>query len=392
MRRKLVITYLLNHCHSKNFTTERKEKVLLKCIDDKLEEQIQQNADLEGKIREFSLLIGNKRQKQQTKVFEYSVDSDGRIDSESIWTAKRYFTGKFQPSDDGKGIIINDVTLDDEGSFICRILIRRSTFHQIEEFSMTVLVAPIISAPNPNDILETHSQDYEIVGTCIAQNSKPASIIRWITPQNVPREHIKIESRTTEEEHKTNTTKSVLRLMPSRNYNNQKFICKVSHPTLPDGQKSYSLNISIQYPPTEPQITAHYKRNSLNCLADGNPRPQLIWKYFPSRKPSQVKTYANSPTFRIPNDNVNYNFSCIASNKHGSKESTISSVQLDRHEHFLETKLGLIVGTGISSIVSLIFIAFFLCRYAIKFTQKKYTEDTMLPKNKSTATAGKTTV
>ena len=77
-----------------------------------------------GKRRDFSLLIGNKNQNKQPKVFEYSVGPDGIVDSESIWTAKKYFTDKFQPSDDGKGIIINDVTLDDEGDFICRISIR----------------------------------------------------------------------------------------------------------------------------------------------------------------------------------------------------------------------------------------------------------------------------
>ena len=64
--------------------------------------------------------------------------------------------------------------------------------------------------------------------------------------KDVPNKHIKIEPTTIEEEYKTYTTKSVLRLVPSRNYNNQKFICKVSHPTLPDGHKKYSLNISVQ--------------------------------------------------------------------------------------------------------------------------------------------------
>ena len=34
----------------KSLTIERGENVLLKCIDDKLEEQIQQNSDFEGKM------------------------------------------------------------------------------------------------------------------------------------------------------------------------------------------------------------------------------------------------------------------------------------------------------------------------------------------------------
>lgn len=379
MRWKLVITYFLSECRSKSLTIERGDNVLLKCIDDKLEEQIKQNADFEGKRRDFSLLIGDKNQNQQPKIFEYSVGPDGVVDSESIWTAKKYFTDKFQPSDDGKGIIINDVTLDDEGDFICRISIRRSTFDQIEEFSITVLVAPLLSSPNSNEITETHSQNYEVVGYCTAKNSKPASVITWIAPPDVPNKHIKIEPTTMEEEYKTYTTKSILRLVPSRNYNNQKFICKISHPTLPDGQQKYSLNISVQYPPTEPQITPYFKSGLLNCVADGNPRPKLTWRYFPSREPTQIKTYANSPKFRIPDDNVNYNFSCIASNKHGTKESTISSVQLDRHERFLEANLNIIVGAGIASIITLILIAFFVCRYAIKSTKKKYKNHLPLP-------------
>ena len=61
-------------------------------------------------------------------------------------------------------------------------IIRRSTFDQIEEFSITVLVAPILSSPNSNEITETHSQNYEVVGYCTAKNSKPASVITWIAP------------------------------------------------------------------------------------------------------------------------------------------------------------------------------------------------------------------
>ena len=70
----------------------------------------------------------------------------------------------------------------------------------------------------------------------------------------MPNKHIKIEPTTIEEEYKTYTTKSVLRLVPSRNYNNQKFICKVSHPTLPDGHKKYSLNISVQCKCHDPAV------------------------------------------------------------------------------------------------------------------------------------------
>ena len=71
---------------------------------------------------------------------------------------------------------------------------------------------------------------------------------------------------------------------------------------------SHRAILKILDPPTEPQITPYFKSGLLNCVADGNPRPKLTWKYFPSREPSQIKTYANSPKFRIPDDNVNYNF------------------------------------------------------------------------------------
>ena len=43
-------------------------------------------------------------------------------------------------------------------------------------------MAPILSAPNSNEITETHSQNYEVVGYCTAKNSKPASVITWIAP------------------------------------------------------------------------------------------------------------------------------------------------------------------------------------------------------------------
>ena len=61
-------------------------------------------------------------------------------------------------------------------------IIRRSTFAQIEEFSITVLVAPFLQPPNSNEITETHSQNYEVVGYCTAKNSKPKSTITWIAP------------------------------------------------------------------------------------------------------------------------------------------------------------------------------------------------------------------
>ena len=43
-------------------------------------------------------------------------------------------------------------------------------------------MAPILSSPNSNEITETHSQNYEVVGYCTAKNSKPASVITWIAP------------------------------------------------------------------------------------------------------------------------------------------------------------------------------------------------------------------
>ena len=43
-------------------------------------------------------------------------------------------------------------------------------------------MAPTLSAPNSNEITETHSQNYEVVGYCTAKNSKPASVITWIAP------------------------------------------------------------------------------------------------------------------------------------------------------------------------------------------------------------------
>ena len=43
-------------------------------------------------------------------------------------------------------------------------------------------MAPILSDPNSNEITETHSQNYEVVGYCTAKNSKPASVITWIAP------------------------------------------------------------------------------------------------------------------------------------------------------------------------------------------------------------------
>ncbi len=47
-----------------------------------------------------------------------------------------------------------------------------------EELAHAILKTVQVS----NEITETHSQNYEVVGYCTAKNSKPASVITWIAP------------------------------------------------------------------------------------------------------------------------------------------------------------------------------------------------------------------
>ena len=137
----------------------------------------------------------------------------------------------------------------------------------------------------------------------------------------MPNKHIKIEPTTIEEEYKTYTTKSVLRLVPSRNYNNQKFICKVSHPTLPDGHKKYSLNISVQCKCQDPAVNWN---ETIKCYriflfrSTNRASNHTLFQKWPSklccRWESSSKT--NLEIFSIPWANTNQNLRKLAKISH----------------------------------------------------------------------------
>ena len=59
------------------------------------------------------------------RIMEYEVIG-GEIDTRSIWANnKKYFsTDRVTPTQNGKSVQIERITIDDEGEYICRISIR----------------------------------------------------------------------------------------------------------------------------------------------------------------------------------------------------------------------------------------------------------------------------
>jgi len=365
-------------------TVEKGEPAVLTCIDAQLRENIAADSSGEKvKKKEIQIeLLKDKRLDGSSSVartiFEFRLNQNGFIAGGSEWTDEQtYQNGKFSALENG--VAISHTSLDDDGAYTCRVKVQRSPLTFDRRFNVTVHVPPITNPPQANILVDTGSYaSFEEVAYCNALNGKPHAQVEWLIPPQIDLADIRKETEILVDNYKTLKTKSVLRLVPRKHYNGLAARCQIRHPTL-DQPVYYNVNISVEYRPSEPKITPYFKSDLLSCEATGNPAPRIDWVWFPSSFPAQRHQLNNNVKLELPLDSGEYNFTCVASNQHGTTETMTSSRQLAKRQKFLEANLNIIVGAGIGTLVALLLIGFCVCYCTLRNNKNQYKSEIKFP-------------
>ncbi|XP_063298216.1 nectin-1-like [Pelobates fuscus] len=176
--------------------------------------------------------------------------------------------------DQGGNILIRNVTLADEGIYLCSFS-THPTGTKEKEIKLHIMVRPFVTVILPPIKTQT---TMSIVAECTAMAAKPAGEIKWITSET----HATSNITTYQHENGTVTTKSQLSMVPSPGLYGQKATCVVSQANIELPEEKNFVFDNIQYPPQDVNITVH--RNAaegkleLKCLADANPPVSYTWK------------------------------------------------------------------------------------------------------------------
>ncbi|XP_041439424.1 nectin-3-like protein isoform X1 [Xenopus laevis] len=173
----------------------------------------------------------------------------------------------------GGSILIPNVTLADEGTYLCIYTTFPSGTKEGEihlsiwvEPSVEVQLNPVLLGPNP-----------DIIAQCVAFASRPAANIKWHT------NGFQYTSKETPTQHSngTVTVQSQLWMTPSLGLYGHQATCLVS---LPDQIFEKEINFSItniQYAPQTVHVRVHRINEDLpliECWADGNPPANYTWR------------------------------------------------------------------------------------------------------------------
>ncbi|XP_041437366.1 nectin-1-like [Xenopus laevis] len=219
----------------------------------------------------------------------------------------------------GGSILIPNVTLTDEGTYLCIYTTFPSGTNEGEiqlsiwvEPSVEVQLNPVLSGPNP-----------DVIAECVAFASKPAANISWntygllYTSKEIPTQH----------PNGTVTIRSQLWMVPSPGLNGHQATCLVS---LPDQIFEKYTNVSItniQYAPQTVHVTVQRVKEdppSIECWADGNPPATYTWSRENGSIPNDVAQVMGN-TLHFSRGNTDYNglYVCEATNSIGRNSHSV---------------------------------------------------------------------
>ncbi|XP_075449698.1 nectin-1-like isoform X2 [Ascaphus truei] len=158
-------------------------------------------------------------------------------------------------------IMIQNVTLSDEGGYLCIFTTFPSGLKE-REIRLVTRVRPMVIVQPPDDPV-TVGSTLSIVAICEAAAAKPAANISWIT---IGRNYTAKES-TTSHANRTVTTYSQLYMVPTPSLYGHKVTCCVSQGNGTCEEQENVILRNIQYAPQ----TVH-----INVLTDPKGTPQLV--------------------------------------------------------------------------------------------------------------------
>ncbi|XP_053090031.1 cell adhesion molecule 1-like isoform X2 [Pangasianodon hypophthalmus] len=176
-------------------------------------------------------------------------------------------------------------------------------------------VPPVVSVSM--DVPPVAGDAEAILATCTAANGKPAAEVLWSL--GALSDSVKVQSNVTVDSEGRSTVKRSLIGVASKDLNQKKVQCLVTHPGL-KGKLELNYTLIIHYPPEVVYINStgdQGKAHEYQCEADANPKPtNFIWsRHFPVKEP--LSSSANSRQIIQLTPDSNGVYYCVVSNQYG---------------------------------------------------------------------------
>ncbi|KAL7886566.1 hypothetical protein AOLI_G00042870 [Acnodon oligacanthus] len=255
------------------------------------------------------------------------------------------------PQLDSPTIQITDITMTDEGRYICEY----ATYPSGNEQGVTNLVILAKPSNTASTVTVQAGKAAVVVARCESANGRPAATITWATSVGgngtAPTK--------TENSDNTVTVKSEYWLVPTPADNGKDISCEVSHRTLPNPE-TFPMKLVIEYPP-QVQIVGYDsnwylgRTNAvLTCQAQGNPPPTTVtWRTMSGLMPDTVQVKENKLTVLKVDETVNATFICEVRNSLGTGKDQVS-VMVREARIAGQTNTGVVAGAIIGVLLALL--------------------------------------
>ncbi|KAI5636229.1 immunoglobulin domain-containing protein [Phthorimaea operculella] len=180
---------------------------------------------------------------------------------------------------------IRDVALEDDGVYQCQVSSGLNGEPPIRSryATLTVLVAPDPPRITRGSFLDA-TEDQPVDIECVSSGGKPAADIIWLDGnEEVIKKNVKTKTEPMPDGHRT-TTRSVLRLTPTKELHNQTITCSAQN-TADRAARLATIHIEVKYAPKVNVSVKGPKRipegsdARILCEVDANPSPQIFRWY-----------------------------------------------------------------------------------------------------------------
>ncbi|XP_060732952.1 nectin-4-like isoform X2 [Tachysurus vachellii] len=208
-------------------------------------------------------------------------------------------------------IRLGNVTLLDEGIYTCIFSVFPSGPYRTE-IRLRVQVPPVVTVGT--DVPAVAGDTEGILATCTAANAKPEAEVLWSL--GALNNTVKVQNTVTVDSEDRYTVKSNLIGTASKDLNQKKVQCVVTHPGLKQ-ELELNYTLDIHYPPQVVYISSAGDQGALQCEADANPKPtNFTWsRYFPVKE--TLSSGVNSSLIVQLTPGSNRPYYCVASNQYG---------------------------------------------------------------------------
>ncbi|XP_027018380.2 nectin-3-like [Tachysurus fulvidraco] len=211
-------------------------------------------------------------------------------------------------------ILLSNVTLLDEGNYTCIFSVFPSGQYKTE-IHLRVQVPPVVTVGT--NVPAVAGDTEGILATCTAANAKPAAEVLWSL--GALNNTVKVQNTVTVDSEDRYTVKSNLIGTASKDLNQKKVQCVVTHPGLKQ-KLELSYTLDIHYPPQVVYISSAGDQGEtceFLCATDANPKPtNFTWgRSFPVNE--TLSSGVNSSLIVQLTPDSNGHYYCVASNQYG---------------------------------------------------------------------------